>query len=704
MLSFEKHNLNQLLAALFLLCGSLFSKFNFANKSGTLKFRQSNSQLTIDTPILDFNGTLSLKDNSANTVSGSNITFADGILKSGDLLTEISGNYNATLTDSIDLSGNHEIDIRAGEILVPVNVSGTGNQINGSPIFQQEITLANSGTDVSLAIYTNLSQNINLNGGTIILNADLKLEDSAKFIGAGTINSNGKRLSLSSTLDANWTSDLTFVGDNELELNAVTAIVGSTWNFSTASATSSINGNGNILDLGSTGTIQLANDHTLYINNAVIKGLGDGASFGKFVMGNDGATVRFNNVTIELVDDYTLSTGKFYFEGANPTMYVKSFDFNITGGANLTIDGVAFIWDKLNISNTDNPILPAAPANQTLLSGGVIRSVVTPASIAVSYSYSASAILDGNVFITDTTPVTFTNPSPAMPHNITLQGNGHLIQFMRTDSSQNFVLDDNVNLTLEHVVLKDFNPASVQFGTSASLTFGDGVTLELGKDIAFNNSYNFNGDVIIDGKGANLTLSHDDSILFSGASKTLTLKDLNLHGLGGAGVGGGNGRLRALATGNIILLQDCQIFMDADYTLSQSSLNVSGHSKLIGDGFSFIYTSQDQSHILADSVLEIDRGVTFIYQANPASLSLAASRNRVKLDFASSQILLHGSTLHSKAQGINLDTGKLTILDHSTLKSDGVFGSTFELALQNSLNLTILAGAQLDIEGDVLYE
>lgn len=669
---------------------------NFANQSSTLSIGGANSQLVLNTPI-NISGTLVVKNNLASTISGSatnTITFDKGLLNSGTAQAALTAIYSPVGTQSILLAGDDSIQILSGQLLLPVIASSGNNSLTGTPILTQMVSLQDSNTTLNLDINNNLSQNVVLNGGTVVLAGDVRLDDEVKIIGPGVIHGNNHTLYLPGSPDSAWTANLDWTGQVSIDLNALT-VLSSTWNFTQAGGTSTINGDGNILDMTAGGVIQLANDFTLFINNVNLKGLGTASSLGRFIMLNDGAKVILSGCTLDLADDYALNVGQIWFKGNNSIMFTKNFTFSINNGALLAVDGIALTWDKLYLANLTNPILPASPANQSLFNGGVIRTLSSPS--LPTYIYDSSTTLDTNIDITGASPLIFTNSTPLVSKAVSLQGNGHFIQFSRSNNG-NFIIQDNITLTLSYVVLKDFNPANISYGTNSNIIFGNGVIWEIGSDLTLSQSFNIGGNVTIDGRGGNLTLANADSLLCTASNSALTLKDVHLYGLGGVGIDAGTGRLRLATNTTGLILENSDIFMDADYNFATGYLQINGVSNIYGEGKTLTYSTTVASQVSSNSILRLQAGVTFTYAPTNNSQSLLTFVD------SSSQLWLNSSTLISGSMGLELNTGTMVLQNSPTLQAQGYIINSNALTIANSMNIVVQGGGAPQLVGQIILQ
>lgn len=694
---------------------SLFTNFSFANQFSTIRLKNPNSKLILTTPLTNFNGTLALKDHTDNTILGGTVSFVEGVLQSGNLSTMMTGNLD-TATDKILLQGNATLDILTGNIGLPIDVSNSNNLIAGRLFINDPISLQNASSEVTIGIQTPLGGNIILNNGTMHLLSDLQLGEGSLIVGPGTIDSNGLRLAMGTTSTL-WNQDLTFTNDASLELNSSIILQNCTWNFSDVAGFTTINGNGHTIDVGANATINLAAKHILVLNNVTLKGLGDGLTDGKIIFGDNDTTVVMTGVTIDQANNFTLSQGQFYMQASNCTTVIKNFLFNITGSAILTIDGIALIWDKLASTDNSNPIIPSGAGNLVFLNGGYIKSINTTSQ--PTFVFSTSSSLTSNIPVSTSGNVIIQNANPLTPKSITISGNGNTISFSGSTSSQSFLVEDNVALTLADVVLKDFNPDSISLGTDSSIELGDDTVIELSRDTYFSKKMRVTGNITIVGNGCNLFLTNPDALIVDAPSKNLTIQHVNLHNISsGSSV---PPTLRINYDDSTVTMKDTTIILDNDYNISSGGINFAGNVKFAGNSKIFTYTSKSQSNILTNSMLTFDIGTTFSYAAdigvlpaNADSTSYQNSRNRIGMIDRSSILCLEGATLHSTHTGILLNTGTLLIKDNSTLRSvagidEGPYNhatpsSGEEATLGSSLLVKILSGAILNVSGKVVYD
>src|SRR5579872_5844980 len=255
---------------------SAVNSFQFDSRYSTLKIL-SGATFQVDQPLVNFGGTLNIA--SGGSVTGQLISFVDGILQNNLTQQYLSAIFNPPGT--IKLTGGHTFNALPGQVINSITVSGKNNLLTGQPVFASSVTLADANTTLTIAIQSQMNQNIVLNGGTLVLGNDLVFSDGNMVQGNGTIVGNGYAFATGNA-PFTWTGNINWF--TTLVLNANTTIVG-TQNFN--SATNEIRGNGFVLDLTGGGVISVGAGATLTIANTVVKGIGNSAGCGKIVLTNN---------------------------------------------------------------------------------------------------------------------------------------------------------------------------------------------------------------------------------------------------------------------------------------------------------------------------------------------------------------------------------------------------------------------------------
>lgn len=218
---------------------------------------------------------------------------------------------------------------------------------------------------------------------------------------------------------------------------------------------------------------------------------------------------------------------------------------------------------------------------------------------------------------------------------------------------------------------------------------------------------------------------HDDFTLNS-LTITFSGTDNGLNGLGhsltldatskirvqqGANLIMQNIRLEGVGAGNIVPCDSTSTFsfhdvvwvQDNNYSFTQGRFDVLGNFTLQGDGYSFIYNSNQKSRILANGNMIFDSGITFSYDP------IINSNALLQLTSINSTISLNSATIATGATGLQLTTGLLSIDGLSFLMNGGATPSqgiiwgdgvtsanNLQLEWQPAANLQLVSGFLID--------
>lgn len=692
---------------------NLSADFRFGNQFSTLQLSGSNAKIILSSP-LSWPGTMKILNKSANSIQGTTtsdlLTFSDGVFQSGGNRVYLTGTIDPATTDKIILSSGQSLEAEVGSIIEAVEIRGSGNYIRGQPVFSSAIVMQNLSAVLNLGIQTKLSQNITMNGGTVNLIDDLSLQDGVFFSGNGTVNIGNKTLTLPAAVGSAWTGNLTFQNANDINLTGYTTLNGA-WTFTGSGLTSRLNGNGNVLDLSAGGVITVDTNHTLYLTDVIIKGLGTG--FGDIAIDSTGGVVNMSNVTLNLSASFEHDSGQIVVQGTNCLLVSRNqYTFNVSGtGTDLTVDGVVFLYDPLGTTPANPiPFVATSPATITYLNDGVIRanSPVDQGNILFSLdSGSGNNLLPNNYWLTATSTISFINSNVATPKDMVLDGQGYFIEFNNL-SGQYMILNENITLTLQNVVLKGFDQSLINFqgagGTKAKIRFGDNVTIFLNKDQTVSSTpLTFVGSSVLQGNGSTLKLTAANALTLTN-TKTLTLKDMRLS------VGNPLG-MHCLHDSSIIKLQDTELnITGTDATFDTGSIQVQGSSKITGSDPSvvagtstFTFTTKGTFNVLSGANLKLDRGAKFYY--NPDITNDGANplleKYHFKLADPSAAFLMESSTLQTGAMGFALAYGRLFIDGKTTFNINTGVGAEVEFG--TALQVELGASGVLDIDGALKY-
>jgi len=317
---------------------------------------------------------LSLQDGSLRPNSYSSIVISPGVELSCTNLNNQTGTAKYDLTGSytslstIKLTESSKLNLTEGTLEKDIWAASGKSYIVGYGKFANDIFLQDSTVTLSMGVVSDLHADINLRGGNLNLEHDLKFADDHTVNGSGKINFNGNSLLLGGK-DYDYSTPLIFDNAGDIVLNSVMSL-SNKWTFT---GVSNLNGNGNILYFDTGGKIFVANDSTLYLTDIVLRGLNSTAD--QFVLGNGGSQVRMSNVIAALDDDFSTTSGGIYIEGP-ATFILKDHTWTFNQAGSLTVDGMTLWKDGLQNILCGNVSFGTPLANYlTLLNSGTIKQL-----------------------------------------------------------------------------------------------------------------------------------------------------------------------------------------------------------------------------------------------------------------------------------------------------------------------------------------
>lgn len=701
---------------LFNFIGIIHGVLKFDSQSSTLQLSGSNASLIISTP-LNVPGTIKIL-NKANTSLQATTTdvlsFSDGIYQSSTTgKAFFTGTIDPATIDKLILNSGQALVAESDTFIESIEIRNSGNVIKGQPTFSSPIVLQNSSAELNLGIQNKLSQNITMNGGTLVLTDNLSLQDGVFFTGNGLINLGNNTLTLPSAVASTWTGNLTFLQANDLMLNGYTTLDG-TWTFSGASSTSRLNGNGNILDIASGGSLVIDSGHTLYLSDVTIKGLGDNG--GSLVFTDSTASLNISNVVFDLSGSYNLTQGTISVQGSNCTVITRNSDEFVVTGLNsiLNINGVVFYFDPLGSAvNYPQPIRATSSGTINYLNNGVIRAAsISEASGNLQFdiaSGSGNNLLQTSFVVGPSANISVTNATPLTPKTMILDGQGFYIQF-NYSTNQYISIAENVTLTLQNILLKDFDPSLINFqgsgGTKAKLIFGDNCVVDISKDLTLSSiALASKGNAVINGHGTTMTINAANMITSDVANKVLTLKDMRIMQNYSNGIS-------CLNDNSKIVLQNSTVHLGgAGMTFAQGNLDIrdncvfEGLDSTVAGGGSpiFTFSSKGLMQVLSGSKLFVDSNLTFSYNPDTTSDGGVASlsKRHVKLVDPSSVLSLHSCSITSGIMGLAFDYGQIYVDGHTYLHVSSTSGAEMEFG--SALQVEIAPSGILDVDGILKY-
>jgi hypothetical protein len=270
----------------------------------------------------------------------------------------------------------------------------------------------------------------------------------------------------------------------------------------------------------------------------------------------------------------------------------------------------------------------------------------------------------------------------------TLNGNGHMIHFAK-DSPNILTIAAGRNVVLTNVVLKNFNDSSVQLGTGATLTFGDGCRVDLADEQIMSMPWVFAGDSILNGCGNGLEIGEQSIQVDS--SSNLTIENVIIEDLANNNI--------SCASDSEIIFDNDTLQLSSDYHFASGSLIFQDEVIITGTN-TFSYETNKTSTIDSASSLMLDSGVTFNYAPS------IANRDLIAMQDITSQLYLNGCTLISTTTGLRLTVGTLTVDGENV-----VFNNTASLSQatcfgngisDDDLNIDIKPGGSINIASGIL--
>ena len=333
--------------------------WRFDTRYSTLKITDQGT-FTVNNPILNWDGTLIRS--SDGLITGEQISFVDGLLEDAGNQILLHGIFDPAGT--ILLQGNDTFNAQPGYILQQVQVSGPDNCLFGQPVFASALTLADASTTLTLGIQSQMNQNIDLNDGTLVLKNDLIFSDNAIITGDGEVHGNSYTVETGG-VPFTWTSNINWF--TNINLKTCVTFTGS---FTFNATQNKIEGNGFVCDLTGGGVLTVSSGSTLTLSNVVIKGLGDGAGFGKIILADSTSKLVLTNVTLLFSDDYTTSEGMVIAKGPT-TAVVKDHTWLFDMNSTLSVDCLT-LWKDTAGAATCGDITFESASNKVLANDGII--------------------------------------------------------------------------------------------------------------------------------------------------------------------------------------------------------------------------------------------------------------------------------------------------------------------------------------------
>lgn len=681
--------------------GPVLSKIRLSGKDSTLNFVNSSSHFVVNEAITDFGGTLKVVDDAVGRVIGENITFNGGAVDVGGSKFCLTGVFDPQANNEISLANGQRFELSSGTVDKPISIaSGATVSIFGSPNFSQAITLGDSASVLNLGIQSKLSQDINLNGGKVVLTDDLSVIKDKQFLGGGTIDINGRTLWLPGGSVAD--SDITFLNANDIPLTA-NINLGFDATFSGVGGTTEITGNGYIINFLTNGGFSVNPSHTVFVTSISLTNFGAGATTGFFDI-DATSTIVLQDCTIELAGNYAHDQGTIIFAGRESRIITNGFTFDTSGSlVFLNVDNTTVEYDNQDGVDQRGFTFTDEFEQNKSTGNGTIRSATARASLNLA---ATSQAMFRDYFLADDSVINVTNATPASPKAVTIDFDGHSVHFPTAGSSL-LNLDPNVNLTLENTILVGFNKDVVSYGdANATLEFGTGTQIQLFDDVTIgggDKDWDFTADGSIFGPGVILTLDGANKLTVT-SSSTLTLKGLRI-------VCKNVDSLACLDQTSKIVFENCSLVLEAaGLEFTAGSIDVDGALDVFGGSPAAVdtesklsFSGQGLFRVLSESKMTVYKGVEFEYKADPTGdgSDTSATKRHFLLVDPTSVLQLDGATLHSTTTAFALDHGRLIIDDKVNFVIDGVDAESSEIG--SALDLLVRPGGTFEVDGVVKY-
>jgi hypothetical protein len=185
-------------------------------------------------------------------------------------------------------------------------VSGVGNSILGNGIISGPIIFDGPTADLAWSLNGSLLANITLNGGLLKLDSDLILGSDVLILGSGEVNLQGKTCVFGGK-EIHFSDPLYWNGNGgTIEMNH-DIYLDTLWTFS---GVCTIQGNGHILDLGTSGTIIIENGSQLIVHDLTLENVADG----NVLCANNASIFMLDDMVWRQRDNYIFDVGALQFK------------------------------------------------------------------------------------------------------------------------------------------------------------------------------------------------------------------------------------------------------------------------------------------------------------------------------------------------------------------------------------------------------
>ncbi len=241
--------------------------------------------------------------------------------------------------------------------------------------------------------------------------------------------------------------------------------------------------------------------------------------------------------------------------------------------------------------------------------------------------------------------------------NCLINGAGNTISFEQNKANV-IKIAAGKSVVFTNVVLKDFDDKAISLGdATSSFAFGDNVTIESSRPSTLTKDWIFTGNSSFDGFGNSLSLGDFNIKIFEPAMVTLQNSAL---------IGVKNNNIRCMNDYATIILRNCEVNLDDNFTFTVGGINFENDVKVKGNAiFSYEPSGGRISTVAANSTLFFDEGVTFSYAPQTADQDLLAFTDKT------AALFLNGCTLKATSTGMRLTRGSIYFDNTVTISTIG---------------------------------
>ncbi len=303
------------------------------------------------------------------------LSYDNGVIKIPQGALEMTGERSSTYANI--LRGNDSLLLTKGSLPMSTLVYGANNTLSGNGNVLGAVTLY-PGASLIWSLNGTMLNDILLAGGDLTLTTDLNFTDTYFVTGPGTVHMNGKQIltgesDIVATTSLYWDGSTILTGCIELQEDLILSAL---WTFS---GNVCLNGGGNMIDLGDTGSLLIEKGSTLILENATVNNV----SGGNIHCAGDTSRLILNNVKIIQSGNFIFDTGSFEVAGdallsgfGTTFAYCSTQTSLVDSNSRLLLDqGLTFSYDPLTPAS--DLIQFADDTAQLVLQGSTLHSTST---------------------------------------------------------------------------------------------------------------------------------------------------------------------------------------------------------------------------------------------------------------------------------------------------------------------------------------